>query len=49
MNLSNLLGQKKSSDHIVLKIIGGTALALIAAGLIVSYSDIKRYVKISTM
>ena len=49
MELSNLFGRKKSSDHLVLKIIGGTALALFATGLIVNFSDIKRYIKMSTM
>ena len=50
MELSILFGRKKkSSDHLALKIIGGTALALFATGLIVSFSDIKRYIKISTM
>ena len=50
MELSNLFGRKKkSSDHLALKIIGGAALALVATGLIVSFADIKRYIKISTM
>lgn len=31
------------------KIVGGTALALVAAAVIVSLPDIKRYIKISTM
>ena len=31
------------------KIVGGTALALFAAAVIVSLPDIKRYIKISTM
>ncbi len=31
------------------KIVGGTALALVAAGIIISLPDIKRYIKISTM
>ncbi|MDQ3063648.1 MAG: hypothetical protein M3R14_12450 [Acidobacteriota bacterium] len=31
------------------KILGGTALALVAAAVIISLPDIKRYIKISTM
>ena len=31
------------------KIVGGTAVALIAAAVIISLPDIKRYIKISTM
>ncbi len=31
------------------KIVGGTALALVAAAIIVSLPDIKRYIRISTM
>lgn len=31
------------------KIVGGTALALVAAAVIVSLPDIKRYIRISTM
>ena len=36
-------------SHLVWKIIGGMALAAVAAGVIASLQDIKRYVKISTM
>ncbi len=49
MKLSNLFGHKKSSDHLALKIIGGAALGLIAAGVLFNFTDIKRYIKISTM
>lgn len=45
----NLFKQKKSSNHMVLKIVGGAALAVVAAGLLMSLPDIKRYIKISTM
>lgn len=45
----NLFKQQKDSNHIVLKVIGGAALGLIAAGFILTFSDIKRYIKISTM
>lgn len=38
-----------SNGHLVLKVLGGMALALVAAGLIASANDIKRYIKISTM
>ena len=31
------------------KIVGGTAVALVAAAVIISLPDIKRYIKISTM
>ncbi|MBA3633836.1 MAG: hypothetical protein H0W58_13680 [Acidobacteria bacterium] len=31
------------------KVVGGTALALMAAAVIISLPDIKRYIKISTM
>ena len=49
MRLSTLFTRKKSSNHLVLKIIGGTTLALLAAGIIVSLPDIKRYINITTM
>jgi len=45
----NFLKRKEASNHIVLKVIGGAALGLLAAGLLYSFSDIKRYIKISTM
>lgn len=44
-----LFNQKKESNHIVWKIIGGAAVGLVVAGLITNFSDIKRYIKISTM
>ena len=40
---------KKSSDFGILSIVGGVALILVAATVIVSLPDIKRYIKISTM
>jgi hypothetical protein len=49
MNFPNFLNRKKSSDNHVWKIVGGAALALVAAGLIANYSDIRRYIKIVTM
>ena len=45
----NLINRKKSSNHIVWKLIGGAALAAVATGLVMSLPDIKRYIKISTM
>ena len=45
----SLFERKKSSNHIALKIIGGATLAAFAYGLISNFSDIKRYIKISTM
>ncbi len=38
-----------SAGNTAWKIVGGTALALVAAAVIVSLPDIKRYIKISTM
>ncbi|HYP26800.1 MAG TPA: hypothetical protein VE262_08785 [Blastocatellia bacterium] len=43
------LRKKKESSGIAWKIITGAAVAAIAAGLIISLPDIKRYVKISMM
>ncbi|GAC1400900.1 MAG: hypothetical protein NVSMB56_16040 [Pyrinomonadaceae bacterium] len=40
---------KKSSDAGMWSIIGGAALVLVAAVVVVSLPDIKRYIKISTM
>jgi len=39
----------KHPSHVVWKIVGGMALAVVAAGLIASFQDIKRYVRIMTM
>ena len=49
MNLMNLFHQKKSSNHVVWKILGGATLAAVAYGLVTNFSDIKRYIKITTM
>jgi hypothetical protein len=43
------MGEKRGSGSVIWKLLGGAALALVVAGLIVTYPDIKRYVKISTM
>ncbi len=40
---------QSSGGHLVWKIVGGMALAAVAAGLIASANDIKRYIRISTM
>ena len=45
----NILKRKETSNHIVLKVIGGAALGLLAAGLIFNFTDIKRIIRISTM
>jgi ATP-dependent Lon protease len=38
-----------SAAGLAWKIVGGTALALVAAAVLFSLPDIKRYIKISTM
>ena len=43
------LGRKKASNRILLKILGGVALVAVGAGVIANLSDIKRYIRISTM
>jgi hypothetical protein len=42
-----LVEKKKSSN--AWYIIGGTALALVVAGVAVNFPDIKRYIKMTTM
>jgi hypothetical protein len=44
-----LFHKEKSSNHLVWKILGGTALAALAYGLVTNFSDIKRYIKITNM
>ena len=45
--------QTEKCDHVFHRgfwtIVGGTALVLVVAGLLVNLPDIKRYIKISTM
>lgn len=41
--------KRKKSNHLLWKIVGGAALAAVAAGVITNLSDIRRYIKISTM
>ncbi len=44
-----LFHHKKSSNHIVWKIVGGATLAVLAYGLVTNLPDIKRYIEITTM
>lgn len=43
------MGKHTKKSGAIWKLLGGTALALVVVGLVVTYPDIKRYVKISTM
>lgn len=43
------VGRRKRSDHLLWKIVGGAALAVIGAGVIRALPDIKRYIRMSTM
>lgn len=45
----SLFEKKKKSNGLIFKILGGAALGLLAAGIVISLPDIKRYIKISTM
>ncbi len=40
---------RRKSNHKVWKIIGGAVMAAVAAGVIANFSDIKRYIRISSM
>jgi uncharacterized protein DUF6893 len=42
-------GRRKRSNHLLLKVIGGAALAVVGAGVIRMLPDIRRYIHISTM
>lgn len=42
-------GRNESSAGTAWKIVGGVTVALIAAAVIMSLPDLKRYIKISTM
>ncbi len=44
----NLFWRKKKSNR-MWKVVGGAALAALAAGVIANLSDLRRYIKISTM
>ncbi len=43
------IGRRRKSDHLLWKIIGGAALAVVGAGVIRMFPDIKRYIRMSTM
>jgi len=43
------IGRRKKSNHLLWKIIGGAALAVVGAGVIRMLPEIKRYIRISTM
>ena len=45
----NLFHQKKSSNHVVWKVLGGATLAAVAYGLVLNFADIRRYIRITTM
>ncbi len=44
-----LLEDKKKSNHLVWKVVGGATLAVVVTAVAVSFKDIVRYIKISTM
>ncbi|MFN7949777.1 MAG: hypothetical protein U0Z53_30770 [Blastocatellia bacterium] len=46
---ANPFKRRHKSNHWVLKLIGGAAAAAVAAGVITSLPDIKRYIRISSM
>jgi hypothetical protein len=43
------ISRRKKSNHLLWKVIGGAALAVVGAGVIRMIPDIKRYIRISTM
>jgi hypothetical protein len=43
------IGRRKKSQRLIWKIVGGAALAVVGAGMIRMFPDIKRYIRISTM
>ena len=44
-----LFEEKKSGNHLIWKVVGGAAVAVVATALVMNIKDIVRYVKISTM
>jgi hypothetical protein len=40
---------KRSNSHVAWKVAGTVAIAAVAAGLIVNFKSIRRYIKISLM
>jgi hypothetical protein len=43
------IGRRKRSEHLMWKLIGGAAIAVVGAGVIKMIPDIRRYIRISTM
>lgn len=43
------IGRRKKPDHLLWKIVGGAALAVVGAGVIWMLPDIKRYIRMSMM
>lgn len=43
------IGRRKKTEHLLWKIAGGAALAVVGVGVIRMLPDIKRYIRISTM
>jgi hypothetical protein len=41
--------RRKKNKHLGWKIVGGVALAAVAAGLIINFPDLRRYIKIEMM
>jgi hypothetical protein len=46
---AQIFNGRKRSNHLIWKIVGGAALMAVGVGLIANLSDIKRYIRISTM
>jgi hypothetical protein len=42
-------GHRRKSNHLLWKVVGGAALAVVGAGVIGMLPDIKRYIRISMM
>jgi hypothetical protein len=42
----NPFARRKKNKHLGWKIVGGVALAAVAAGLITNFPDLRRYIKI---
>lgn len=43
------IGRRKKSNHLLWKIVGGAALAVVGAGVVRMLPDIKRYIRMSMM
>jgi uncharacterized membrane protein YozB (DUF420 family) len=44
-----LMKRRRSSNHLVWKVLGGSAVTAVVIAVVASIPDIKRYIKISTM